>query len=59
MKYLDRDQVAGFHVRFPMSKKGKSVMENHLTGIKEAMQVVVEVSILSRETAPCLLYSEI
>lgn len=47
MNYLGREQVAGFHGRFPMSSKGKSVVENHLSGIKEAMREIVEVSNLS------------
>ncbi|GAB7347347.1 hypothetical protein MBLNU459_g4285t2 [Dothideomycetes sp. NU459] len=42
MAYLDREQVAGFHQRFPMSAKGKSVLENHMSYVKIEMLEIVK-----------------
>lgn len=43
MAYLDRTSVGGFHGRFPMSAKAKSVLTNHLNVIKAQAQTYVEV----------------
>ncbi|MCJ1405043.1 hypothetical protein MMC11_008269 [Xylographa trunciseda] len=39
--YLDHVQREGFHLYFPMTKKGKTVLENHLNSYKAEVQAFV------------------
>ena len=40
--YLTRAQVADFYLSFPMTRKGRTVFESHLTAYKEEIQAFVQ-----------------
>lgn len=43
--YLGKEMVRSFHGFFPMSSKGKHVVENHLSALKEALKLFVQVCV--------------
>lgn len=43
MAYLDREAVARFHTMFPMSRKAKTVLMNHLEVLKDQGRLFTEV----------------
>ncbi|MCJ1248069.1 hypothetical protein MMC30_005284 [Trapelia coarctata] len=46
--YLDRDQCLRFHLYCPMSQKGKTVFENHMSAYKAEIQTFVEPLMINR-----------
>jgi hypothetical protein len=46
--YLDRNQCLKFHLYCPMSQKGRTVFENHLSAYKAEIQTFVEPLMLNR-----------
>ncbi|KAI9852714.1 MAG: hypothetical protein M1838_005909 [Thelocarpon superellum] len=46
--YLDRKVLESFHQYFPMSPKGSSCLENHLSSFKEELKPFVEDLLLNR-----------
>ena len=46
--YLDREQCLRFHLYCPMSQKGKTVFENHLSAYKAEIQTFVEPLMINR-----------
>jgi hypothetical protein len=52
-EYMDKGVMNQFHSKFPMTKKGMNVLENHLLEIKECIKVLVDQSKLL--TSECQL----
>lgn len=46
--YLDRKNLEGFHMYFPMSQKGMSVLENHLSVYKQELKPFVNELLVHR-----------
>ncbi|KAH6643617.1 RTA1 like protein-domain-containing protein [Boeremia exigua] len=46
--YMDKSVINQFHTRFPVTKKGMNVLENHLFEIKECIKKVVDDSKILR-----------